>query len=91
VQGLRNAQKWKADVRRQFGRRVRELRHLKGLSQEELALQCGLDRSYVGQIERGERNLSLENIHKLSSALEVAPFELLLPVGGKSSLRGGAT
>lgn len=71
-----------AQIRHAFGGRLRELRHRAGLSQEALALQCGLDRSYVGQVERGERNLSLENIHKLAVALHVEPFELLRPVGG---------
>jgi transcriptional regulator with XRE-family HTH domain len=54
-----------------FGNRVRELRKKKGLSQEGLALEAGLDRSYVGGVERGERNVSLENIAKLAAALGV--------------------
>jgi transcriptional regulator with XRE-family HTH domain len=60
-----------------FGNRVRELRKKKGLSQEALALESGLDRSYVGGVERGERNISLENIEKLARALDVHPSELL--------------
>jgi transcriptional regulator with XRE-family HTH domain len=60
-----------------FGNRVRELRKKKGLSQEGLALESGLDRSYVGGVERGERNISLENIEKLARALRVHPSELL--------------
>jgi transcriptional regulator with XRE-family HTH domain len=60
-----------------FGNRVRELRKRKGLSQEGLALESGLDRSYVGGVERGERNISLENIEKLARALRVHPSELL--------------
>jgi transcriptional regulator with XRE-family HTH domain len=60
-----------------FGNRVRELRKKKGLSQEGLALESGLDRSYVGGVERGERNISLENIEKLARALGVHPSELL--------------
>jgi transcriptional regulator with XRE-family HTH domain len=60
-----------------FGNRVRELRKKKGLSQEGLALESGLDRSYVGGVERGERNISLENIDKLARALGVPPSELL--------------
>jgi len=61
----------------QFGMRVRELRKAARLSQEQLALQSELDRSYVGQVERGERNISLKNIEKLARALHVAPYELL--------------
>jgi transcriptional regulator with XRE-family HTH domain len=60
-----------------FGNRVRELRKKKGLSQEGLALESGLDRSYVGGVERGERNISLENIERLARALSVHPSELL--------------
>ena len=60
-----------------FGNRVRELRRKKGLSQESLALESGLDRSYVGGVERGERNISLENIERLAIALEVHPSLLL--------------
>jgi len=61
----------------QFGVRLRALRKAARLSQEQLALQSELDRSYVGQVERGERNISLKNIGKLARALDVAPAELL--------------
>jgi len=59
------------DHRRAFGDRVRELRRERGLSQEGLAHVAGLDRTYVSGVERGRRNISLDNIHKLASALEV--------------------
>ena len=62
-----------------FGRRVREMRHVRRLTQEDLAAKSGLDRSYVGQVERGERNISLENIGILADALGVSPAELLSP------------
>lgn len=61
----------------QFGVRLRALRQAARLSQEQLALQSDLDRSYVGQVERGERNISLKNIGKLARALDVAPAALL--------------
>jgi transcriptional regulator with XRE-family HTH domain len=64
------------NVLTRFGRRVRELRLKRGLSQESLALDAGLDRSYVGQVERGERNVSLENIEKLAIALRASVSEL---------------
>jgi len=59
-----------------FGFRVRTLRHRRGWSQEELAEHCGLHRTYVGGIERGERNVSLKNIDRLARALEVRIAEL---------------
>ena len=60
-----------------FGRRLRELREERGWSQEQLADEVSLDRSYVGGVERGERNVSLENICRLASALGVPPGDLL--------------
>lgn len=57
------------EVLERFGMRVRERRLELGLSQEGLALACGLDRSYVGGIERGQRNASLLNVEKIARAL----------------------
>jgi DNA-binding XRE family transcriptional regulator len=59
-----------------FGARVRTLRRAKALSQEEMALSSGLERAYVGGVERGERNVSLLNIYKIADALGVTPKEL---------------
>lgn len=59
-----------------FGQRLRELRTAKGFSQETLAFSSGLDRSYVGGVERGQRNVSLVNILKLATALDIEPREL---------------
>ncbi len=61
----------------EFGRRVRALREKQGRSQEALALDLELDRSYVGSIERGERNLSLNNICRIAEALSVDPSGLV--------------
>ncbi len=60
-----------------FGQHLRELRKAKGWSQERLALESGLDRAYVGGIERGQRNLTLVNICILAETLGVPPSEML--------------
>ncbi|MFC1994550.1 helix-turn-helix domain-containing protein [Chloroflexota bacterium] len=65
-------------VEKQFGERVRELRVGRGLSQEELAFKAGVHRTYLGGIERGERNPSLKNIAAIAEALGVTMSELFL-------------
>ena len=67
----------KRSVQRQFGEELVKLRRAKGYSQEKLAELAGLHRTYVGGIERGERNVALLNIVRLARALNVAPSELL--------------
>ena len=54
-----------------FGQRVRELREAQGLSQEAFAEECGLDRTYISGIERGKRNVGLENVRILAKALDI--------------------
>lgn len=63
-------------IKKKFGDRLRELRQGKGLSQEALAFACGLDRTYIGGVERGERNPSLINIHKIAAALNISVKDL---------------
>ena len=63
-------------VKSRFGARLRQLRDERGYSQEELAERAGLHRNYVGGVERGERNVALENIVKLAKALSIPPSEL---------------
>jgi transcriptional regulator with XRE-family HTH domain len=60
-----------------FGSAVRARRGELGLSQEELAHRCDLDRTYVGGVERGERNIGLINIYAIAAALELPAYELL--------------
>jgi len=72
------------DVCALFGKKLSELRkEKKGWSQEQLAYESGLARSYVSGVERGVRNISLKNICKLAETLEVSPAELLMFSGDK--------
>ena len=57
------------------------LRHEKGWSQEALAFESGLHRTFVAHVERLSRNISLDNVERLSRALGVQPYELLMPRG----------
>lgn len=70
----------KIDPRVVFGRQLATLRRQAGLSQEALALESGLARSYLGGVERGQRNIALINICRLATALSVRPSELLQPL-----------
>lgn len=63
--------------RRAFGDKVKTLRKDRGLSQEALAHLADLDRTYVGGVERGERNIGLDNIHRIAEALRVKARDLL--------------
>ena len=67
------------EILRLFGERLRELRTERNLSQERLAELAGLDRNYIGQIERAERNVALVNIVRIAKALEIEPGELFRP------------
>lgn len=69
-----------SDSRAVLAYHVRSLRVQKGWSQERLAMECELDRTYVSAIERERWNVSLSNIDRLSAALDVAAWELLKPV-----------
>ena len=59
-----------------FGKRVRELRQRAGLSQEKLALEIDMDRTYLASVEAGRRNISLRNIEKIARGLHVSLNEL---------------
>lgn len=66
----------KDDILIRFGQRIRELRKQRGFSQESFALECGLDRTYIGGVERGERNVALKNIEVISQALKLSVSDL---------------
>lgn len=59
------------DILKTFGSKLKELRQQKGLSQEALALELEVDRTYIGKIERAERNVSLKMIGKIAKALSI--------------------
>ncbi|NUQ64679.1 MAG: helix-turn-helix transcriptional regulator [Pirellulales bacterium] len=66
----------KSDPLKAFGKRVRSMRERAGLGQEALAAKAGIHRTYMGGVERGERNLCLKNILRLAEALGVHPRDL---------------
>ncbi|MBI2593258.1 helix-turn-helix transcriptional regulator [Candidatus Daviesbacteria bacterium] len=65
------------DIRAKFGKHLRKLREDRKLTQEQLADEAGMHFTYIGQIERGLRNPSLINLHKLAKALKVSAGQLL--------------
>ncbi|AMV16417.1 helix-turn-helix domain-containing protein [Planctomyces sp. SH-PL14] len=67
----------RADILERFGQRVRALRKEQGFSQETFAAACELDRTYVGGIERGERNVALRNIEAIAQTLGISLAELM--------------
>jgi transcriptional regulator with XRE-family HTH domain len=69
--------KYKNRINVLFGQRVRQLREQKGISQEQLGFDVGLHRTYIGQIERAEKNITLKNIEKIAQQLDVNISELM--------------
>jgi len=65
------------DIKRQFGKRIKEFRLKKGISQEKLSELSGLHRTYISDVELGKRNISLENIQNISKALGCRAKDLL--------------
>lgn len=79
-----------ADIKAIFGQRVRYYRKNKKLSQEQLAELCNLHPTYIGQLERGEKNASLETIMRICEGLEISPevlFENIVPKQGGDTAR----
>lgn len=67
----------KDNVLIKFGERVRDLRKRQGLSQEELAFKADLHRTYIGMIERAEKNITLLNVEKIANALKISVNDLM--------------
>lgn len=65
---------------KKLGQQIRKLREERGYSQEDFAIEAGLDRSYMGGIERGERNIATLNLIKIAKALKVEVGELFPPI-----------
>lgn len=74
------------DPRKRFGERLRTLREQQGWTQHDLAERSGLHRTYIGSVERGERNIGLVNIHLLADALDIDPVEFFEPTPAMSSV-----
>ena len=70
-----------SDIAKIIGQRIRNHRTAKGLSQEKLAELCGCHPTYIGQIERGEKNATIESIEKISAALNVSLSKLFEKLG----------
>jgi len=66
-----------SNIQVKFGQKIKEIRNQKGFSQEVLASKSGLHRTYISDIERGDRNVSIKNIEKIAKALGIKPSELL--------------
>jgi len=71
-------------LRRVVASNVRRVRLSRSLSQEALAHEAGLHRTFIGHVERGRSNLSIDNLERLANALKVPPFQLLVPEKGES-------
>ena len=65
------------DIRRRVGLNVREFRKKRGLSQEKLALECGLHRTYISGVERGIRNPTIHILDRIAAVLDVPAYRLL--------------
>lgn len=63
------------EIKEKLGRRLRELRTAKGISQEKFSFECDLDRTYIASIEQGRRNVSIVNIEKIANAFNMPVAE----------------
>jgi transcriptional regulator with XRE-family HTH domain len=77
------------NILNEFGKAVYMLRKSKNLTQEKLAEIAGFDRTYIGRIERGERNITLKNIEKLAKALNVSIHQIFQIVENNKNKKSG--
>ncbi len=70
-----------------IGKKIREMRKLKNFSQEDFAAEAGLGRTYYGRVERGEQNISIQNLIQIALTLHVEVSELLPPIKQLKKLR----
>jgi transcriptional regulator with XRE-family HTH domain len=73
------------DIKKIFGKTIRLIRESRNMTQEKLADLCGLHRTYIGSVERGERNVSLENIQKIANALQIKIVDLFKGIDAKKN------
>ncbi|MBA6414950.1 helix-turn-helix transcriptional regulator [Colwellia sp. 6M3] len=66
-----------SELSKRFGEKIRSVRTAKGISQDKLAVKSQIDRSYIGRIDRGEVNITIDKLYILAAALECKPSELL--------------
>lgn len=65
------------DISKRLGAKIQKLRQNKGLSQEELAFEAGLHRTYISHVERGSRNITVVGLYKIAKGLEIEPATIL--------------
>lgn len=65
-------------IEKKFGCRVKEVRNLQRISQEELAFRCGLSKNYISDVERGKRNVSLKSVEKIALGLKIHEKDLFI-------------
>lgn len=89
MKSSRSRKRGRADICEQFGKAIRARRQELGITQEDLAAKAEIHRTYIGDIERGARNVALRNIEKLAAALELTVAELFVSyaVGEERSRR----
>ena len=76
-----------SDIAKSVGQRIRSYRITQGLSQEKLAELSGCHPTYIGQLERGEKNATLESIEKIATALDVSLSKLFEKLGGQNNMQ----